>query len=69
MNLYIAYQEHFGKSFSPTDWEPNMYLKIAIFDDELEALRYGNFAGATVVKIEPGDTLESAIMGGRVTSP
>lgn len=59
--IWITYRTHYGKMHSPVDHDPNTYSGIAIFTDELEALRYANATGTKAVLVGDGETLEQAI--------
>ena len=58
---FITYRVHYGKVHAPTDWDPNTYSGIAVFNNELAALRHANKHSLTMIEIAPGDTIEEAI--------
>lgn len=58
MSLWIVYTKHLGKNHSPVDWDPNTYSNVAVFDDELDALRYANSVGAKCAPYTLSQTLD-----------
>jgi hypothetical protein len=60
VSVWITYTVKYGGGHQ-MDREPNTYRNVAIFDNELAALRFANKHGCKVVEIVPGETLEQAI--------
>lgn len=62
MNLWITYKQTQIGLDRPNEYR-RVYYDIALFDDELTALRHANAFGAKAIEIKPGQTLEEAILG------
>ena len=58
--LWITYTPHYGRHVGP-EMDPTTYTGVAIFDTEIEALRYANRTSTKAILIRPGQTLEDAI--------
>jgi len=62
--MWITYIVKYGGGHQ-MDREPNTYHGVALFNDELAALRHANNHGSKAVPIQPGQTLEDAIEDAR----
>lgn len=60
MSIWITYRTHYGTG-TQLDRTPDTYSGIAVFDSELEALRYANGTSTKAVEIYPGESLEEVI--------
>lgn len=58
--VWVTYTVHFGGG-RYNDIEVDKYSNLAFFDDELEALRFGNGKGCRTVFVPFGYTLQAAI--------
>lgn len=66
MSLWITYTPHYQTGGRPYESSPTQYSKVAVFDTELEALRYANEVGAKCTDILPQETLADAIKRSRL---
>lgn len=58
MDFWMVYFKHYGKVHNPMESDPNTYSRVAVFGDELEALRYANEVSGKCIPYNLGERIE-----------